>query len=153
MKKYMKPFTVLPVVFLLATLGGLIFFKDEFNKLQHTTSVSEISNSQILANRVQYLDYSDQNVKLSEKFGKTMLFFAATAWCSTCAALDAEIKKRLAELPSNITILKVDYDNDKQTKAKYGVTLQTTLVLLDSNGKEIKRWIGSTFANLIQNLD
>lgn len=149
----MKLFNFFVVIFLVIILGSFLFFKDGFNKLQQTTKASESSPPQVLMDRMQYLDYSDQNLKLSEKFGKTVLFFAATTWCSNCAALDTEIKKRVSELPSNVTILKVDYDNDNQTKAKYGVTLQTTLVLLDGNGKETKRWIGSTFDDLVQNLN
>lgn len=149
----MKPFNIFIGLFLLMILGGFILFKDGFNKLQQSTSASESSPQHVLIDRMQYLDYSDQNLRIAEKFGKTVLFFAATTWCSNCAALDAEIKKRVSELPSDVTILKVDYDNDKETKAKYSVTIQTTLVLLDGNGRETKRWIGSTFDDLTQNLN
>lgn len=149
----MKPFNIFIGLSLLVILGGFILFKDGFHRLQQSTSASESSPPQVLMDRMKYLDYSDQNLKIAEKFGKTALFFAATTWCSSCAALDAEIKKRVLELPSNVTILKVDYDRDLQTKAEYGITMQTTLVLLDGNGKETKRWIGSTFDNLVQNLD
>lgn len=149
----MKPFNFFIVLFLLVILGGFIFFKDGFNKLQQNTRAAESFPSQVLMDRMQYIDYSGQNLELSKKFGKTVLFFAATTWCSNCAALDAEIKNRVSQLPPDVTILKVDYDNDKQTKAKYGVTMQTTLVLLDRNGRETKRWIGSTFDDLVQNLN
>lgn len=149
----MKPFNFFIGLFLTVLLGGFVFFKDGFSKLLQNTNATEASLQQPLIDRMQYLDYSEQNLKLSKKFGRTVLFFAATSWCSSCAALDAEIKKRISELPSGATILKVDYDNDKETKVKYGVTQQTTLVLLDGNGKEVKRFIGSTFDDLVQNLN
>lgn len=149
----MKPFNFVIALFLVIILGGFIFFKDGFNQLQQNTRAAESQPHQVLMDRMQYLDYSDQNLKTAEKFGKTVLFFAATTWCSNCAALDADIKKRVSELPSNVTILKVDYDSDRETKAKYGITMQTTLVLLDGNGKEMKRWTGSSFDNLVQNLN
>lgn len=82
------------------------------------------------------------------------MFFAATTWCSNCVELEKGIKTHINELPKDITILKVDYDNDKETKATYAVTMQTTLVLLDKNGKEIKRWIGTgSFDDLMQNIN
>lgn len=150
----MKMFNFFITLFLLLILGDFIFLKDGFNKLQQSTSAAESFPPKVLMDRIQYLDYSDQNQRLSEKFGKTVLFFAATTWCSNCAALDAEIKKKISQLPPDITILKVDYDNNKQTKARYAVTMQTTLILIDKNGREIKRWIGrGSFDDLMQNIN
>ena len=51
-----------------------------------------------------------------------------------------------------MTILKVDYDNDRAMKQKYGVTTQHTLIFLDKNGKEINRLIGIYFDTLLQGL-
>lgn len=149
----MKPFNFLIIIFLTTILGGSILYKDGFTKPEIQTRALEPSQSQVLYDRIKYLDYSEQNLASSQKFGKTVLFFAATTWCSNCIALDKEIKTRIRELPRNVTILKVDYDNNKKTKAKYVVTMQTTLVLLDKNGREIKRFIGTSFDNLIQNLE
>ncbi len=150
----MKLFNFFIVLFLLLILGGFLFFKDGFNSLSENARASQTVPSPVLVNRMQYLDYSDQNLVISEKYGKTVLFFAATTWCSNCAELERGIKARVSELPEDITILKVDYDNDKETKAKYAVTIQTTLVLLDKNGKEIKRWIGTaSFDDLMQNIN
>lgn len=141
-------------MFLVAILGGFIYFKDGFTKTEAQTNTSEISQPQVLYNRVQYLDYSNQSFITSQTNGKTLLFFAATTWCSNCVELEKGIKAHINELPKDITILKVDYDNDKETKAKYAVTQQTTLVLLDKNGKELKRWIGTgIFDDLIQNIN
>ncbi len=149
----MKQFNFFVIIFLVTILGGFTFFKDRFNKPQTSISASELSQPQVLYDHTNYLDYSEQNFASAKKLGRTVLFFAATTWCSNCVALDKEIKERVSELPKDITILKVDYDNDKETKAKYAVTMQTTLVLLDKNGKEIKRWIGTNFDELIENLN
>lgn len=150
----MRSFNSLIFLFLVVLFAGFIFYRDGFTKNQKNITVSAKSPPQTYINRMQYLDYSAQNLASSEKFGKTVLFFAATTWCSNCAALDAEIKKRINELPPDVTILKVDYDNDKETNAKYGVTIQTTLVLLDNNEKEEKRWIGTgSFDDLMKNIN
>ena len=61
---------------------------------------------------------------------------------------------KATELPSDSTILKVDYDKDKEMKAKYGVTMQTTLILLHMNDTEEKRWIGTgSFDDLLENIN
>lgn len=150
----MKPFNLFLIVLLTIILGGMFFFRDRFTKLELQTNASESSQGETLYDRVSYKDYTESNLLSSERNGKTVLFFAATTWCSNCIALEKEIKAHLNELPKDVTILKVDYDNDKKMKAKYGVTVQTTLILLDSNGKEIKRWIGtSSFDDLLSNLN
>jgi len=152
-KNIKKSFKLIPFVLLIIFLVGMLFFKDGFNKFESQTNASESPQAKILHDRINYKDYSEQNLLSSEKTGRTLLFFAATTWCSNCIALDKEIKAHLNELPKDVTILKVDYDNDKKMKAKYGVTVQTTLVLLDSNGREIKRWIGTSFFDdLLSNL-
>lgn len=97
-----------------------------------------------------YVNYSAAAVTNAEQRGQALLFFAATAWCQTCSALEEEIVERTAEIPTGLTILKVDYDNDKEMKRKYGVTVQHTLVLLDKNGAELKRWVGGDFNNMLR---
>ena len=96
------------------------------------------------------MDYSETNKTLVQKYGNTVLFFAATTWCQTCSELDKEIHGRIGVIPSDITILKVDYDNDRNMRTKYGVTQQHTLIVLDKQGSEVKRWIGGNLDLLLQ---
>lgn len=142
----MKSFNLSIIIVLVIIFGGFIFFKDGF-----TQAASKLPTTpEVLMDRMNYLDYSNQNLIQAKKNGKTVLFFAATTWCTTCSALDEEIKKRSNQLPSNITILKVDYDQDKPMRNQYAVTTQHTLVVLDQNGNELKRWIGGNFDALLQ---
>jgi len=150
----MKSSNFFIIIFLLTILGGLTFFKGGFSKPKTNAEAPKASQSQVLYDRAQYLDYSEKNFASSQKTGRTLLFFAATTWCSNCVELEKQIKTHISELPNDITILKVDYDNDRETKAKYLVTMQTTLVLLDGNGDEIKRWIGTgSFDDLMENIN
>lgn len=78
--------------------------------------------------------------------GDVVLFFKAP-WCPTCRALDADITKNLSVIPSSLLILTVDYDTATDLRKKYGVTTQHTLVQVDANGAQIKKWQGSLTLN------
>ncbi|MCB9805784.1 thioredoxin family protein [Candidatus Nomurabacteria bacterium] len=84
--------------------------------------------------------YSPEKVTNAE--GKVVLFFHAT-WCPTCKALNNAIESHISEIPSDVTILKVDYDSNIALRQKYGVTVQHTLVQVDNNGEMIAKWTGS----------
>lgn len=100
-----------------------------------------------------YVEYSGVTLAKARQNGTPVLFFAATTWCTTCSALDKELRERSVALPDNVTVLKIDYDNDRQTKTAYNVTTQHTMVLLDGKGNEQKRWIGGGFDTLVQQLN
>lgn len=78
-----------------------------------------------------YVDYSDAALAAAE--GTPILFFHAP-WCAQCRALEADILA--AGVPEGVTILKVDYDSRQDLRQKYGVTLQTTLVVVDEQGEK-----------------
>ncbi len=84
--------------------------------------------------------------------GSKILFFHAP-WCPQCRALEASINS--GTIPTGVTISKVDYDSHQALRKKYGVTIQTTLVLLDDEGKLIKRYVAydePTLASVVKNL-
>ena len=95
-----------------------------------------------------YEPYSSDKLAMATK-GDVVLFFRAT-WCPTCKALDADIRSHLSAIPANLTILDVDYDNSATLKQKYGITYQHTLVQVNADGSQIKKWSGSpNLASLI----
>lgn len=147
----MKPFNIFIAIFIVSIAVGFLFFRDAFNSPQNGTKIGD-TNVSVLMDRMNYVDYSGQNQLNAQKIGRPVLFFAAILWCQTCSELDKEIKERFQELPSDVTILKVDYDNDREMKRKWGITTQHTLIQLDSNGSEINRWIGGNFDTLLQNI-
>lgn len=83
-----------------------------------------------------YIDYSETTLQATE--GRRILFFYAP-WCPQCQALDADI--RASAVPEGATIFKTDYDTNQALRQKYGVTIQTTLVEIDENGNEIKKYV------------
>ena len=96
-----------------------------------------------------YEAYSLEKVALASATHKVILFFRA-GWCPTCRALDADIKAHLGDIPANVTILDVDYDNSTDLKMKYGVRTQHTLVEVNAQGTLIQKWLGSpTLTDLV----
>lgn len=85
-----------------------------------------------------YEAYSPEKVTAAGS-NKVLLFFYAD-WCPICRPLDADITAHLSNIPSDITILKVNYDTETALKQKYGVTYQHTIVEVDSKGTLIKKW-------------
>jgi thiol-disulfide isomerase/thioredoxin len=88
----------------------------------------------------RYPDYSPQTVSDAE--GNIVLFFHA-AWCPTCIALNEAIIEEIDNIPDDVTIVKVDFDTEDDLLNKYNVFYQHTLVQVDSQGNELKKWFGS----------
>ena len=84
----------------------------------------------------QYIAYDED--KIANTSGTQVLFFHA-AWCSQCRQIENDINNE--GVPENVTIYKVDYDKNQQLRLKYGVTLQTTFVVIDANGNAIKKHV------------
>lgn len=88
----------------------------------------------------EYALYNDSLVGIREH---TVIFFHAN-WCPSCRAADSAITTELENIPANLNILKADFDTQLELRKKYGVTSQHTFVLIDTEGNEIKKWVGGT---------
>jgi len=144
----MKLFNIFIAISLVIIVTGFLFFKDGFNKVQSTPDITGLNMDML-----SYLDYSDTSLANAQVKGTSVLFFAATTWCQTCSVLEEEIIERESEIPGDVTILKVDYDNDRAMNQKWNVTSQHTLIILDQGGKEVKRWLGGGFDTLLEQLE
>lgn len=76
----------------------------------------------------------------SEKI--TVLDFYAPR-CPSCRTAHKNILDQVSQLPTNLQILNVDYDSNKDLRQQYGVTSQHTFVLIDRKGNKIKsiQWL------------
>jgi thiol-disulfide isomerase/thioredoxin len=101
-----------------------------------TQVVKEAPKSNVNQTSSGYIDYSPGIIKQTS--GTKILYFHAD-WCPQCRALEADIKAN--SVPKGTTIIKADFDSSQKLRAKYGVTLQTTLVRVDDNGSEIKKFV------------
>lgn len=104
--------------------------------------IIESENGQDELKSGYYKPYSEENLDLVET-EKIVLFFHAT-WCPSCRALNQDVENNIGSIPSELTILKVDYDKETELKRKYGVTTQHTLVQIDESGNLLKKWSGGS---------
>lgn len=98
-----------------------------------------------------YQIYSE-DAYLASSDSRRILFFHAP-WCPQCRQLDKEIAAN--KLPDGVALFKVDYDTSQKQRLTYGVTLQTTFVEVDRDGKKIKSIVAynePTYANLVKQL-
>ena len=142
----------LPFVFiaLLVALGAGVFYVSSNSEDGKTVTKTEpgtiLSTNQIdkeAVTRGNYLDYKIDLVESST--GKRVLFFHAP-WCSQCKELDESIKN--GKIPEGVTIFKTDFDSNQKLRQQFGVTLQTTLVLLDDKGNLAKKYVSYEEPNL-----
>ena len=99
-----------------------------------------------------FQEYTPEAVSSATADETVVLFFHAT-WCSTCKLLADDITANADSIPDDVQILLVDFDTATDLKQRYGVTLQHTLVQVDSNGDAIEQWhLTRTLGELIDSL-
>jgi thioredoxin 1 len=70
-------------------------------------------------------------------------------WCGPCKTIAPIVEQLATEYEGKIVIGKVNVDEAQATTASFGVTSIPTLILL-KDGKEIKRFVGITMKNQLQ---
>ena len=94
-----------------------------------------------------YAPYTDS--ALSGASGKVVLAFHAN-WCPSCVSADKNLKENGSDIPADVTILEVNYDDAQDLREKYNVTSQHTYVQVDSAGELLKKWKGgSTVSEIV----
>lgn len=123
-------------------------------KTANVAETSEYKNDPTGGNSdaVQIPDESDQTATATgryetykadlvddEGYSSTILFFYA-AWCPECRGYEQAIKA--STVPDGIQILRVTYDDEQALRQKYGVTIQSTFVRVNSSGEKQTLWNG-----------
>ncbi len=99
-----------------------------------------------------YANYSPTTLQDEfENNSKVVLFFHAK-WCPSCIAANKAFLTKADQIPAGVTVLKTDYDTEKELKTKYGVTYQHTFVQIDAEGNMIAKWNGGDIDELKKNL-
>lgn len=84
-----------------------------------------------------YTNYSEPAVQNAlNNGGKAILFFYASR-DPISRQLDQDIIKNIKQLPSDVSVFKVDYDTEDVLKQKYGVKTQQTFVMIDKDRNKL----------------
>lgn len=124
--------------------------KDEVGKSDNQEEV-EIKNTETSSG--QYLAFTPSVLAMSKSDRRVLYFYAS--WCSTCVPANADFEKNVSMLPSDVTVIRVNYndpDTDAVEKAlatKYGITYQHTFVQIDAKGNELVVWNGGSLKELL----
>ena len=85
--------------------------------------------------------YTPWNQRAYDTFlGKEpMVLFFYASWCPLCRNSDETLLRSLPALTGGVIWFKVNYDTEQTLKAKYGITIQDTFVVIDASGKVVSK--------------
>lgn len=145
----MKNKSILPVVTVIVLIVGAIVGisviggdNEDSNSNSSSSTVVQSDSGSVVETETE-----STGVDRYENFGPTaladatgtkrVLFFHAS-WCAVCNAFEKEIEE--IGIPEGITIIKANYDDERELKKRYKVSVQSTFLLLDDNEEEVRRW-------------
>ncbi len=82
-------------------------------------------------------------VDLAEKDKKTVVWVSAP-WCEICHAMRPFIHKSVNKFADKVAIKEIDFDSNPHLVKQMGLYGTPDFIVIDSAGKEIKRWGGAT---------
>ncbi len=104
----------------------------------------------------KYVEFSESELNKSTDKRRVLFFYAS--WCPTCRPADKSFKQNEANIPDDVVVLRVNYNDpstdqmEKDLAKKYTVTYQHTFVQIDSKGNQVNLWNGGEFEELLENL-
>lgn len=166
MKKPLKTVTVALVIILLIVAGVYAFTQESDVADRTTASTTPSGTTQTSSTLKQstaaspetttkgrYQVYSEA-AATERDYTTTIVFFYAP-WCPECRAFKQTLSS--TSLPTGVQILQADFDSSTSLKKKYGVTLQSSFVRINSSGDLEKKWSGygkeKTLSNVLMNLE
>jgi thiol-disulfide isomerase/thioredoxin len=98
----------------------------------------------VYANTAGYISYETYSASPEKYSASNVVLFYNAYWCSTCKAARDGFESGMDTMPEDLTIVLVDFDENTEMRKKHDVIVQHTFVQIDSTGKELQRWYGST---------
>ena len=105
--------------------------------------ISEDEESEVMEETAGFYGDYEPSLLANAENGIVILFFK-TDECSTCKAFEEDLQENIAQLPTNMTLLKINLDVSDVLKTEYGVVQEHTYIQVDAQGNELKRWVGSS---------
>lgn len=112
-------------------------------KLRHFVTAVAISLAAPWSLALDAQPYTAAALGAAQQAGKPVALHFHADWCPTCLAQEKVINGFKPDAALAITVLKVNYDNEKALRTQYKVRSQATLVVLRGD-KETARIAGDT---------
>jgi thioredoxin 1 len=88
--------------------------------------------------------FTPQAFQAAQKAGKPILIEIHASWCPTCKAQKPILSELMAQTKfSNMAVLRVDFDAQKDSVRQFGAQVQSTLIVYKGD-KEVGRSVGDT---------
>jgi thiol-disulfide isomerase/thioredoxin len=101
------------------------------------------------AHALELKPYSAQALAEAQKANQPVALHFHADWCPTCRAQDKVLQSLKAEKGLDLTVLRADYDTEKDLKRRFRVNAQSTLVVFKGQ-KEAARLVGDTAPDAIR---
>jgi len=90
---------------------------------------------------------SEKDAQELAKTRRVVYFFAAD-WCELCQGDLHLFRTRTGEIPADVTLVLVDFDNADELRLKYGIPLQDVFLQIDAEGRKKTLWVGGGLKSL-----
>jgi thioredoxin 1 len=107
-----------------------------------TTKATTKTSTRATSRAGVYIAYSAYRSNPAKYAGTKVVLYFHAPWCPACQASERELVAHQSSLPVGVTVVKADYDSQRDLKKRYRVTNQNTFVQLGPGGAEIKKWLG-----------
>ena len=101
------------------------------------------------AHALEIKPYSAQALADAQKTTQPVALHFHADWCPTCRAQDKVLQSLKTEQGLALTVLRADYDTEKDLKRRLRVNAQSTLIVFKGQ-KEAARLVGDTSADGIR---
>jgi len=102
-----------------------------------------------MAHALEVKPYSAAALAEAEKANRPVALQFHADWCPTCRVQDKVVQGLMTEKGLDLTILKVNYDTERDLKRRFRVNAQSTLIVLRGQ-KETARSVNDTTADGIR---
>lgn len=93
-----------------------------------------------LAPQVTPFENEEAALKLARDY--RVVYFFGASWCDLCRKSLKSFRDRKAEIPPDVRIILVDFDNADDLRIKYAIPLQDVFVQIDARGNRQALWVG-----------